>query len=384
MKTKEENKDRKMALPKNVRLFLSITLTVVLVVFLVTLVLKVSVPGKVQEEVPRYEYLHKGDLQYQVSLRNNLLYSENILGMGMVYPTAYVEQILAKAVYQYSGDKPGELTGQYRITARVEGVQQEEKTEKVLWSKEYTLVPDSSFQSADGQIQLEKDVTIPFAAYNSFASQVQEDSGIMSSVKLTVAWQINTQVQTEEGLVQEELTPSFTVPLNSRYFEIDGPLSQEKEGALTETVTKTVPVEGAVVAGLLGGALLSLLLLLGVRFFTKAAQSDEYTSLVNRIFKKYEERLVALQEGLSAEETGNAEQWIRVKTMDDLVRVADEISQPVYYSELGLDGEEGYAFYVISDKEIVTYELKPDLAAEASIKEKQDAPVKQDTKELGV
>ena len=33
MKTKEENKDRKMALPKNVRLFLSITLTVVLVVF---------------------------------------------------------------------------------------------------------------------------------------------------------------------------------------------------------------------------------------------------------------------------------------------------------------------------------------------------------------
>jgi hypothetical protein len=376
MKTMKKMNKQKMEIPQNVRLFLNIAVTVVMVVCLVTLLLKLSSPTKVQEEVALYKYHHKADFQYQVSLRDNLLYEENALGMGMVYPTAYVDQILAKAVYEYTGDKAGELTGQYRIAARLEGFLQDDKAEKVLWKKEYILVPDTSFESADGQIKLEKDVTVPYTTYNQFASRVQEDSGLNSSVRLTVDWQINTQVQTEHGLVQEALTPSFTVPLNGRYFEIPGPLSQEKEEALTETVTKTVPVKGAVVVGLSGGALLCLLLLLGLKLFTRGVQPDEYTKLIQQIFKKYEERLVALQQGLPGEKTsgkegsGDTATYIRVKTIDDLVRVADEISQPVYYSEPILHEENGYQFYVISDKEIITYDVKPGLLAEASFKEK--------------
>lgn len=351
----------KMTMPQNVRLFLCIAVTVTLAVLLVTLGLKLSASNVVKEEVPRYQYHHKGDIQYQVKVRDNLLYKDNVLGMGMVYPTAYAEQLLAKVVYQYNGDKPGELTGQYRVTATIEGVQQEEKAEKILWSKEYSLVPETAFQSAEGQLQLEKELVIPFSTYNNFALQVQEDSGIISSVRLRVDWQINTQVQTEHGVVQEELSPGFTLPLCNRYFEVGGSLSQEKEGALTETVTKTVPVNKTVVMGLQGGALLCLLLLLGLWLFTKGARPDEYTRLVQQIFKKYAERLVALEQELPLGPAGSVgkEMFIRVKSIEDLVLVADEISRPVYYLKRGLAGEKGFTFYVISDTKVVSYEIKP-------------------------
>ena len=59
----------KMTMPQNVRLFLCIAVTVTLAVLLVTLGLKLSASNVVKEEVPRYQYHHKGDIQYQVKVR---------------------------------------------------------------------------------------------------------------------------------------------------------------------------------------------------------------------------------------------------------------------------------------------------------------------------
>ena len=53
------------------------------------------------------------------------------------------------------------------------------------------------------------------------------------------------------------------------------------------------------------------------------------------------------------------EKMIRVKSVEDLVRVADEISQPVFYVESVLAENKGIAFYVFGDTTIFTYELKP-------------------------
>ena len=70
---------------------------------------------------------------------------------------------------------------------------------------------------------------IPFSTYNNFALQVKK-TRIISSVRLRVDWQINTQVQTEHGVVQEELSPGFTLPLCNRYFEVGGSYRRKRRG----------------------------------------------------------------------------------------------------------------------------------------------------------
>lgn len=363
----KRNSRRKMLIPAKLKIAVLIFASIVFLALLAFLVLNVWFQGTTEREITSYHYNHRGDLNYQVTLRDNLLYEEKVLEMGKVYPTAFVDQLLAKASYKYSGDKQGKLSGYYQVTVKIEGVQQEDKVDKILWSKEYLLVPETPFQSEDGQIELQKDLAVPFWTYNNFAEQVQQETGILSNVVLTMNWLIKTRVQTETGLVEEELTPNLSLPLCKKYFEIAGAMTDDKEGTLTEIVQQTAPVNRALVTWLCIGAFVCLLLILGLVFFMQGVTPNSYDKLVKQIFNKYEERFVALEKELPIGSNGNvgSEKLIRVKSVEDLVRIADEISRPVYYTEGVLTDQKGIVFYVLSDTKIFTFDIKPSAYREA-------------------
>lgn len=391
-KKKEKKRREKKLMSSTVRIFLFLSVSAALITLLVLLAITLLVPQVKEEQITHYQYKQKGDLTYQVTLRDNPLYPEKVLGMGKVYPARYVDQILLKGAYEYSAEQPGQLSGEYQVSALIEGVTRANEQEKVLWSKNHVLIPKTAFQNDQGQIELKRDVVLPYWDYNLFVKQVQEETGINSTVRVTVFWHIKTKVETEHGIVEEELAPNLTLPLNVNYFEIAGELTQEDGGALSDTVRQTVPVDGN--KGLFLGlkALLCLLFLIWLGTRTMSPQPDVYEKLVQQIFKKHGDRFVALETDLAANNddmfggaiselgatgmTGisrmaqnagivagakfNAtEKMIRVKSVEDLVRVADEISQPVFYVESVLAENKGIAFYVFGDTTIFTYELKP-------------------------
>lgn len=359
-------KVKKVGMPYQLRLFLLSIVSVVFLALLAALLVNSMGPRTEEQEITNYQYHQKGEITYEVALNDNLLYGNKVLGMNNVYPSKYVKQVTADLKYDFNGNKRGTVSGQYMVVATVQGIQMENQAEKVLWSKDFVLEPATPFSdevTETSRVIMQKKLVIPFQDFNAFALQVQQDTGILSSVALKVKCLIKTEAETEYGMIQEELTPGFRLPLCMTYFEITGDLTQEKEGALTETVMQNIPPNRTLLRVLGGGAALCLLLLLGLLFFVRGTKPDAYQKRIKEIFKKYEERLVALGQALPGEAavgkkgTVETEKYIRVKTVDDLVRIADEISRPVYYLERGLAGEKGFTFYVISDTIIFTYDL---------------------------
>jgi hypothetical protein len=130
-------------------------------------------------------------------------------------------------------------------------------------------------------------------------------------------------------------------------FEIGGNNKVEKAGAIEETTSIQLPLNKnkIILFGIIIGILVLVLIYL-VFFTVPAPIKDPLEKELNKILKKHGDRLVALNNDL---EYFNGALNI-VKTMDDLVRIADEIERPIFYKY----SEE----YKEIDKFYITYEDK--------------------------
>lgn len=347
-------KKTKTFLPEKVRLFVLVASAVVFAVLLIFLFWQWQNPGTLEQKLTHYQYQQKANLDYQVFLKPNLLYEEKVLGKGLIYPTNFVDHLQTTLSYEYSGTKQAGIKGKYQVVATVEGIQKEEKKDVVLWSKDFLLVPETPFQSEDNAVKLEKQLPISFWKYNNFAETVQKETGILSNVLLTIKWGIKLDAQTEYGLVQEELQPVLKLPLVKKYFEVEGELTKVQEGALEETVAQPVPLKPTMMVLPGVGAAVSLVVFLFCLIFVRGSALSAYERKVKQIFKWYEERLVALEQDL----TIGTEMVLRVKSVEDLVRIADELCKPVYYIHDMMGEREKISFYVLGEAKVFSYELR--------------------------
>ncbi len=73
---------------------------------------------------------------------------------------------------------------------------------------------------------------------------------------------------------------------------------------------------------------------------------------LNKIFKKHGNRLVALKINIEP-----AEQYINVRDIEDLVRIADEINKPIMY-KYSSTPQEITRFYIIEENTLYLFDLK--------------------------
>jgi len=85
---------------------------------------------------------------------------------------------------------------------------------------------------------------------------------------------------------------------------------------------------------------------------------------MKEIFKKHGERLVAL----SNDTVLSGSSIYPVKTLEDLIKIADELSKPVLYQAEGPESKLP-VFYVLDEPKIYSYQLEPGLEAKPSKKE---------------
>ncbi|MGI6587280.1 MAG: DUF5305 family protein [Peptococcia bacterium] len=345
---------RKITISAKIRTILIIGVSLCLVTMLIFLGGTLKGAEPVENKIAKYQYSQKANLDYQVFLKPNLLYEENVLEMGRIYPTNFVDQLQTTMAYEFSGDKKAEIRGNYFVMAKVQGTQKEENKEKTLWSKEFLLVPQKHFHSSEGKVKFKEEVPLTFWAFNQFGEEVQKATGIVSNVNLVVDWQIQVEAKSEEGLIKEEFTPQLVIPLCKKHFEVGGDLAPEKAGAIEEIVETKVPLNRKRVVFLSLGMMLCLLILLYLLRFVQAVSPSLWEKQVQQIFKKYGERLVALEKEIPV----IRETIIKIKSLDGLVLLADELCKPIYYYRRIIDGKESISFYVFSENKVFIYDLK--------------------------
>lgn len=339
---------------RKLRLALIIVFTIFLVAASFFLIKALTGPGLVEETVPQFSYSQQARVDYRVYLKPNSLYPEKSLAAGKVYLTNFVDYINTFFTYKFSGDQVAEVKGEYEVVAVVEATAG--KDNKKVWQREFTLLPKTGFAGRDRVVSAQQVLPLQLHEYNNFAVKVIKDSELVpDEVKMTVRWNVTVEAATDSGTVREQIAPVMVIPLVQKAFQVGGEPVREKSGAITavrqvpaEVNRKAVTLYG-VLAGLCAAALALLL------FFTsgKTAEDDPLQQKVNQIFKRHGDRLAVID----GEATDVLENVIPVKSIDDLVRIADELSRPIIYRPFSGQGDLP-SFYVFDGQKIFVCELK--------------------------
>lgn len=337
MKKKQINKKLKLG-----SMIISIT---TIAIFSFLLINGIINPKVKEENVSLYDYTINPQANYKVFLKPNILYGEKTLPEGETYFTEFLNTIDATFNYQFTGDREADIKGTYDIVAIAEGYSKENDKIQTLWKKEFPVVPEQSFNKKDKSISIDKNIKFDLNKYNEFSKSVSEASKTSASSKVSLIMNVNLQVTTDKGVIEEKSSPSIVIPLEESQFIIDKVGVENKKDSIKETKEVEAPVSEDLIMIYSIILMIALAILIYMIGLTKTRIDDNnHMKQLNKIFKNHGTRLVALDKGISSNYQNN----YRMRTIEDLVRVADEIEKPIMY-RYSTNPEEIKEFYVVDD-----------------------------------
>ena len=350
------------SLNKRLKIALVAILFIIIAIISVLLYLAVKNPGVREDRVTLLNYSNKADVKYEVFLLPNPLFSSASLEEDKLYFTSFVDHIKTNFQYEFNIDKSADIKGDYEVLAIVEGYTTEEEKVKTIWKKEFTLLPKTNFESKDTKVSIDKEFIFSLVEYDSFATQISEATNINVPVKASVVMNVNMQAKIGKDIIEKKFAPYITIPLGTSYFEIAKSGIEEKPEIVEEINQIQLPVNRNVVITysiIIGIAFLALMYIL---IFVKGnAPVDALKKQLNKIFKSHGTRLVAINNEIGT----TFGMYYKVKSIEDLVRIADELGRPIMY-RYSTDSKEITQFYIHDDKSMFSFNLK-DMLAENDI-----------------
>lgn len=307
-------------------------------------------PAMVEKEQSTFNYNQKGDINYEVLVKSNPLYSHDRLEEGKSYLVNFVDQLLTSYSYEFSAGEPIDLQGTYEVKATLNGYLGESEEREALWSKDYTFVPQKEFNQTTDNLQLNDTYDINLKDFYEFVAKVNEASEVGTMSELTVSFLVNINGDTESGPIQEQTEATMVLPLNGKVLTVGGQLTNEKEGVVVDTTSVKDPSTQKAIWGYSFLVIVGVLSIIGVLYFTKPfREKDPKKREIHQVFKKYGTRLVAIDEEIIYENN----RAIPVRSFEDLVRISDDVLQPIMYLE-----DEGMRFYVLNENKVYYYEFQ--------------------------
>lgn len=343
----------KIKVDKKVKSFIGIVCIVGVMILSALTIKEWKAAGTAEEEKINYTYNYTMGTDYSVNLRPNILYTEERLPEGQNYITEFVDRINVNFKTAFQGDGKAKVEGNYEIIAQVAGYEKKEDALQDIWIKEYILIPNQTF-TGNEDYTFEKYIKVDYNQYNNFSKTVVETTKINLPTELRVIMRGNFVADTDYGKIEKPIQTSVVVPLGSNYFTIAKQGEVAEEDALKETITVPVPTNEKLIALYISGIVVVIALFISIMLFTTSPTVVEIQrKYIEKIFTTHGSRMVAL------DEIGDKsyEQTYQVHSIEDLVKIADELEKPIIY-KYNKKQYEVREFYVIDKENIYTYEVK--------------------------
>jgi preprotein translocase subunit SecE len=345
----------KLKISSNIKITLVCVISILTLSTILSLYKTIKYPTVKEQKNILYNYQYYGLIDYKVILKPSILYGDNtILSEGNVYISELVDATKINFKYNFEGERPADIKGDYEISAVVEGFTGNEKEQKIIWRKVFPIQKKEAFESRDKVIAFEKEVLISYQEYEKFARTVLESTKVSSQVRMTVAMNVNLKATTDKGVIEKRISPSIKIPLISNYFEITKNQTQPKTEAIEETIKVTVPASKITIAIYISVILILIVALFFLIFFAKVeAVYNPMEKELKKIIKNYGERMIAFDDHISF----NCQNYYKVCSFEDLIKLSDEISKPIMY-KYNSDISEIYEFFVFDNQSIYTFDAR--------------------------
>ena len=228
------------------------------------------------------------------------------------------------------------------------------------WSKNFDLLQTNK----GGNFTV--DFPLDIASYTQLIQSINSETGTTpSSYNLTVTANIHTTGDSSFGPIDETFSPTMNGTITGNVLTWDKDLTGTKTGAISQTATIDNPSKYlglSVSAAKMFFVILTVIFFflfvgLGVFYFgSRNPNTSRSDREVQKIQNKYGARI--------AESLGNSfidgGKPVPMNSMDDLIKVADELGRPVVHQSAGasgevqsyyvIDGETSYQYSVLGDK----------------------------------
>ena len=274
---------------------------------------------KVKNTVQTSSYKTKSEIKYKLNFIEDPLYNKETIDFGEGYVTKFISDIDLNLLYNFVCDNATDISGNYVATALLEATYNEKD---LIWKKEYLIIPERPLKTA----YVSESAKLPLKEYIDFADALRENSGVTTSVNLTVTYTSNVTALIDGKTINETTESTLVLPVADNVVVIGGsPLTE-----LSKTVESEVLQEFLPKTPMLIGSSIFLFLLIGaiiyLSVFTKGVIANPVELELNKISKKYSSRLVALHSDSHVAEC----ETIAVSSFKDLLLVADEVRKPIF------------------------------------------------------
>lgn len=324
-----------------------------------------SVKSDVQEKTV-FSYKTESPIDYKVHIIENPIYNTNVLPSDGIYITSLIKNIEIGFSHTFQGVRNCEISGSYDITASVKGTIGKDKG-NILWTKNFQLKPTTKFSGNDGKLSVKDSVLIDYHKYNNLCKELNSFTGVSTDDTLYITMNIKYDILTDKGTAKEQFSPTLSIPLDKNYFNINKINMDEKAGEIKKQVTVTLMPNRILILLYTIIGIISIILAAVIIFFTEEPdKKDIYRKKIKKIFKNYGIRLVAITDEILTDESNRQ----NVRSMDDLIKISDELEKPILYVYKN-DILEIKSFYVLADNSFVYTVDCPEIPIEQPVQNEQ-------------
>lgn len=311
-----------------------------------------------------YEYTSRVNFSYNPSLVES--FEEiNLIMDDDTFIRDITKSISINLKYSFYSSDITYLEYKYNIATNVEAYSGSEAngTYLTIWSKNIDKYAGEGHRK-DTELKVNEVININLDDYNSEVDSINELTGMEPSVNLYANINLSIIATDARGeKIDITHTPRIKIPFKDSYFKITENGNEEISDSITETIQVPIPIDKKKIIILSILLVLCIAALIFIVFFTKGVETvDKFEKELRKIFKNHGNRMVAL----NAELSNSYEYTHQVKSIDDLVRIADELSKPILYkySDYRKDMHE---FYVLDGTELYTFDLDKQLKEENKV-----------------
>ncbi|HEX74063.1 MAG TPA: DUF5305 domain-containing protein [Dehalococcoidia bacterium] len=307
-----------------------------------------------------------GEFDYLIHLKENSLFdtarleppvvtpaSPKTAGPGEVIFSNLIDRMDATFYYDFKCDQPVTgLTEEVTITAILENPE--------VWSKIFVLVPHTT---KSGNFSLSFPLDIDY--FTEMFETIRSETGVPAeSYNLTITADVHTVAQTDSGEIDEVFSQTLSSALGKGTLEWNEELVKTESGAIT--TSQVIPNPNKYLGLSVSAARYLSAAALGIFFFFflfsvvlyvrfKPAESSPMEEEILHIRKKYGKRIAETINQSPVE----GEKLISLGSMEDLMKIADELLKPVIHQAPSTP-EEAHAYYVLDGTTRYQYLLTKD------------------------
>jgi len=298
----------------------------------------------------------RGTFDYTIHLKENSLYKTDTLkppestpyvtpeqktmGVGPVIPYELVDRMDTSYYYQFRASRPvTEVTEEVTITATLENPD--------LWSKTFVLAPSTR---ETGNLRVDFPVDIVYL--NELLTVIRTETGTSGEAyNLIIEAFTHVTAQTEFGPIDEVFTQTLSTELGGGTLVWNEELQITQEGAITTTQIIPNPsrylglsADGVKLTSLILGGIFLMLFIASLVLFNQFKPAELPMSEKEALAagKKYADRIAEA----SSQTPIAGEKIISLGSIDDLVKVADELGNPIIHQP-PTAAEKQHTYYVI-------------------------------------